>query len=301
VAQDRQIDLLTNFYNCPSVGTTALRQCPGDSFAHPAFDNVGGCQQPSIVCEKSGTDVTSKSCSCADVAHENSCGNEDDCGCSYPTTITLPGFDLPNDLVTGALRSTDGPDDIVAASDGGLDVVSWTSLSGYRWSGGALFGASVSRVSALDLDGDGILDVVFASTSPCVDSSDLDTYCPIVSTGSGTGCLGVFLRSSTTDLKSALSGVCRRIATPQVPDTWCLADFNGDGHVDVLLSAADQTELTMLLGDGHGAFGAPVPVPLPAGLTGGPLACRDLDGDGRADVALLSRANGTLLVLTTRP
>src|SRR5215469_11841267 len=64
----------------------------------------------------------------------------------------------------------------------------------------------------------------------------------------------------------------------------CVADFNGDGKLDIL--TADGT---MNLGIGDGTFKPGTAV------SGGALAVADFNGDGKLDV--LQQANGTLLVL----
>lgn len=66
-----------------------------------------------------------------------------------------------------------------------------------------------------------------------------------------------------------------------------LADFNNDGHLDILVS--EHTSLGALIyeilyGDGAGAFSTPVTVPLPGNATTSP-AVGDFNGDGFPDLA----------------
>jgi hypothetical protein len=67
-----------------------------------------------------------------------------------------------------------------------------------------------------------------------------------------------------------------------------VADFNGDGKPDILVSDG-----TMNLGNGDGTFQLGTPVSTSA--TGGILAVADFNGDGKPDV--LEQGTGTLLVL----
>lgn len=65
------------------------------------------------------------------------------------------------------------------------------------------------------------------------------------------------------------------------------ADVNGDGHADVLTTNADDNAIAVLLNDGQARF-SPAPGSPFAALRHpySSLAVRDLDGDGRADVAV---------------
>lgn len=64
-----------------------------------------------------------------------------------------------------------------------------------------------------------------------------------------------------------------------VPKT--VADFNGDGHLDVFV-AVSQSQYAVRLGNGDGTFGPPI---ASEGAVGDYFAAGDFDGDGRVDVA----------------
>jgi hypothetical protein len=74
-----------------------------------------------------------------------------------------------------------------------------------------------------------------------------------------------------------------------------LGDFNGDGNIDVCLSAScNGGALSLLLGDGTGSFTASV-TPPPA-LVFHMMASADLNGDGRSD--LISCGDETAVVFS---
>jgi flagellin-like hook-associated protein FlgL len=77
-----------------------------------------------------------------------------------------------------------------------------------------------------------------------------------------------------------------------------LADFNGDGHMDVMGSDA-SLNLQLYLGDGSGNLSTPVTKAGLGGLVDDPKnsIAKDLDGDGDVDLILPNNANNTISVL----
>jgi hypothetical protein len=80
-----------------------------------------------------------------------------------------------------------------------------------------------------------------------------------------------------------------------------VADFNGDGILDLAVSNMDANNVTVLLGTGDGSFLAGVD--FPAGVTPVSVVAGDFDGDGRPDLAVANQnANAvTVLVNTAAP
>jgi uncharacterized protein (TIGR03437 family) len=126
-----------------------------------------------------------------------------------------------------------------------------------------------STVDAVDLDGDGKLDLLFRK------GPEIQTY-----KGDGAGGF-----------------------TPQplllLPFTQAngMGDFNGDGKPDLyfLGGGFQQGELLVYLNDGSGRFGTPVSTPLGGGFNPGEtgVVADDFNGDGKTDIIL--RAAGVTL------
>ena len=76
-----------------------------------------------------------------------------------------------------------------------------------------------------------------------------------------------------------------------------VADFNGDGKLDLVLIASPNTikdvttfELDLLLGNGDGTFQQPTSI-LPGTFKGGVVVTADFNGDGKPDLAVDSEAS----------
>jgi hypothetical protein len=86
--------------------------------------------------------------------------------------------------------------------------------------------------------------------------------------------------------------VGRDLEVPMGPRALLLADFNGDGHLDLATGNARAGEgatmgnATVYPGDGAGDFGSAIELLLPHSPSG--LAAGDLDGDGRLDLVGVS-------------
>jgi hypothetical protein len=63
-----------------------------------------------------------------------------------------------------------------------------------------------------------------------------------------------------------------------------VGDFNGDGKPDLVLSHWSDANVSLMLGNGAGAFGAPTAFPV--GPNPWALATGDFNGDGKLDLAV---------------
>src|SRR5262249_11769210 len=77
-----------------------------------------------------------------------------------------------------------------------------------------------------------------------------------------------------------------------------LADFNGDGHLDVALLQVNDGRVAVLLGGGDGTFQAPAFYAVESFLFG--LRAADIDGDGTIDLIAASKETGHIFLLRGR-
>jgi hypothetical protein len=89
----------------------------------------------------------------------------------------------------------------------------------------------------------------------------------------------------------------RRFAVGTSPGSVAIADFNGDGKLDIVTANEVSGDASVLLGDGNGGF-LPAPgSPFPAGHDPNDLAVGDFNRDGRLDLAFANHETQQLTVL----
>jgi hypothetical protein len=300
VARDKMIDILAS-----EVGASGTET-----------KNLYGCQQPELVCVNSSAD--NSTCMCRDSERENKCAARDGCNCKVPDRIYVGDVDapvLPFAVAAGPLRAADDWD-MVVPSIGGLELIeARTGQGSFQWKGEPIVNAPIHAAAILDLDyaqeeanNDAHRgDVVWYAREACLIGENFDLSCPAWRELSADkpvrGCLGVYYtdgQDSIFDLRTPHMGGCRRHRLDFAPDGMCVGEFNGDGHVDVALATAERGFVYIFSGDGRGGLlDPPEEIEIPSGGAGGPIACGDVDADGRDDVVVSNRSSGSVHVLRT--
>ncbi|HLJ49158.1 MAG TPA: FG-GAP-like repeat-containing protein [Bryobacteraceae bacterium] len=129
---------------------------------------------------------------------------------------------------------------------------------------------SVNAVALGDLNGDGKLDLVATSSSP------------------GNGNIAIYLGKGDGTFQSAVT-----VSAGTTPQAIAIADLNGDGKADLIVSNHNSANISVLLGNGNGTFQTAVNYNTPTTGTPDAIAVGDFNGDRKLDVAVANSA-GTI-------
>jgi len=88
-----------------------------------------------------------------------------------------------------------------------------------------------------------------------------------------------------------------RVAAGSAPGSVEIADVNGDGKPDLVVANEQSNDVTVLLGDGKGAFSQAKGCPFPAGHDPNDIAVGDFNRDGKLDLAFANHEEKFLTVL----
>lgn len=176
----------------------------------------------------------------------------------------------------------DGLADLAVLSQEGatLQVFLNTRSRGFTPAAAAPVPAGAMAFTVSDLDGDGIADIALqAQAQP---EAGEETVTILKGKGDGT-----FSPLSTIRLPQ---NQVMEIFKPRGGDLLLAADFNADGVPDLAVVQWNWGRVTLLHGQGGGAFAAPV------SWTAGPhvsaIAAGDFNGDGRSDLAAVASSGG---------
>ena len=228
----------------------------------------------------------------------------------------------PHDLTLG-YSALDGLPDLLCANSGDISIVHNRGNKSFLAAKGYYVGDNPRRVVTGDLDQDGDIDVLtldmYQKNAVFMAGQGDGTFVKTAEVAlepSGTATPGhVVLRDfdedGMTDVLVSVfeAGDVRLLrnpgsmvfGAPSVSDKTPVgahplgldaADFNGDGHWDVLVANSTDESLQLLLGTGTGSFTAQPPIQLDGRTMA--VYTGDLDGDGFADaVVTMAAANET--------
>ncbi len=81
------------------------------------------------------------------------------------------------------------------------------------------------------------------------------------------------------------------------PSSIVVADFNGDGILDIAIANRTSNDVSVLLGKGNGTFNAQVKYSAGAGTDPISIAAADFNGDGKPDLVVADSGNNSISVL----
>jgi hypothetical protein len=130
-----------------------------------------------------------------------------------------------------------------------------------------------NKVELADLDGDGLVDILFANGGNYNEPGDPVQNRIFLNQGPG-----MPFREATDELLGPTGDLARVIKA---------RDLNGDGAIDIVVGTTYQTQSRLYLGDGEGGFREVTSTHLPKSPGSiGDLEIGDVDGDGDLDLVL---------------
>jgi Bacterial Ig-like domain (group 3)/FG-GAP-like repeat len=132
---------------------------------------------------------------------------------------------------------------------------------------------SLTQNIAGDFNGDGVPDIANITAN--------NTVQVLLNNGGG------------TFRKAAASGVLSN----EVTRVGAVGDFNGDGHLDLVVADPLNNRNLILLGKADGTFRAPIASKVPQGSNFGVMVAADLEGRGVLDLAMVTSSGSSIQIM----
>jgi hypothetical protein len=192
-----------------------------------------------------------------------------------PTNLTTAGATTIADLAVGDVNG-DGKPDIVTANNGTGNITLYLGNNNGTFANGVnvVAGATPGAITLADLNADMKLDVVVGST--------------------GTGTVNVLLANNmgTSFMTPTLITLAGSTSIGDVE----LADLDGDGKRDLIVTSRNQNNITVYQGMGGTTFAMPGTFATMGNNPFG-LFVTDINGDGKSDVVTANTAGNNVSVL----
>jgi hypothetical protein len=218
---------------------------------------------------------------------------------AYPHEVRPSGDDAPNTsydayIIHAADINGDGKPDVALVrqttqfADDGSALAYDYSIEAFFSNGDGTFQQAVHYVvphrpyefTIVDVNGDGRADIVLGGNGLTLDAFANEFRQGVVS---------IVLQRPNHTFK-LLHSYAHGPSANEVSDSgWVRSgDFNGDGHVDVVLGSQDTHTMTLFLGHGDGTFDQVRGLRLVHSTS---AVVADFNGDGKLDLALFDRDN----------
>jgi uncharacterized repeat protein (TIGR01451 family) len=245
--------------------------------------------------------------------------------------VPLPGSPFSAGSNPSALAvadfNKDGKPDIAVANAGSNDVTILLNLGlGFNRLQPVAAGADPRGIVAADFNGDGSPDLAVTNNSAnnvtILLGNGLGGFTPAATVSALRNPLGIaagdfngdgkidiaFVNNGANNVSVLLGngagGFSAAPGSPFVagnhPESVVVADFDLDGIPDLAVANYESNNVTLLLGESGGRFGAAASSPVTAGSGPVSLSAADFDGDGYPDLAVANFVSGTVDLLLNK-